>query len=79
ASGVGGKRISLKVYKIKSLDLGEGGVLRDLYAISYDFGALRAALGRDVSFLIGYNLIRRFAWDFDFRAPDSPTWDAKLK
>jgi hypothetical protein len=40
---------------------------------------LRAALGRDVSFLIGYNLIRRFAWDFDFRAPDSPTWDAKLK
>ncbi|MGJ0511338.1 hypothetical protein [Methylocystis sp.] len=79
ASGVGGKRISLKVYKIKSLDLGEGGVLHDLYAISYDFGALRAALGRDVSFLIGYNLIRRFAWDFDFRAPDSPTWDAKLK
>jgi len=79
ASGVGGKRISLQVYKIKSLDLGEGRILRDLYAISYDFGALRAALGRDVSFLIGYNLIRRFAWDFDFRAPDSPTWDAKLK
>ncbi|HEY8126012.1 MAG TPA: aspartyl protease family protein [Methylocystis sp.] len=79
ASGVGGNRIALKVYKIKSLDLGEGRVLRDLYAISYDFGALRAALGRDVQVLIGYNLIRKFEWDFDFRTPESPTWDAKLK
>ena len=79
ASGVGGNQISSKVYKIKSLDLGEGRVLRDLYAISYDFGALGDALGRDVHVLIGYNLIRKFEWDFDFRAPDSPTWDAKLK
>lgn len=79
ASGVGGKRIWSKIYRIKSLDLGEGHVLRDLYAISYDFGALRGALGRDVHLLIGYNLIKRFDWDFDFRAADSPTWDAKLK
>jgi len=79
ASGVGGRRISSKIYRIKSLDLGEGHVLRDLYAISYDFGALRAALGRNVHILIGYNLIKRFDWDFDFRAPDTPTWDAKLK
>ncbi|MBM3624854.1 MAG: hypothetical protein FJX16_05960, partial [Alphaproteobacteria bacterium] len=60
-------------------DLGGGRVLHDLYAISYDFGALRNALGRDVHFLIGYNLIRRFDWDFDFRTPTAPTWDAKLK
>jgi hypothetical protein len=79
ASGVGGKRISLNVYRIKSLDLGEGRVVRDLYVISYDFGRLRAALGRNVPFLMGVNLMRRFAWDFDFRSPDSPTWDAKLK
>ncbi len=79
ASGVAGARIASKVYKIKSLDLGDGRVLHDLYAISYDFGALRAALGRNVSFLIGYNVIRRFSWDFDFRTPDSPTWDARLK
>ena len=79
ARGVGGKRISLKVYKIKSLDLGDGLVLRDLYAVSYDFGALRAALGRNVHLLIGYNLIRKFDWDLDFRKPESPTWDAKLK
>ncbi len=79
ASGVGGNQISLKVYKIKSLDLGEGRVLRDLYAISYDFGALGDALGPDVHVLIGYNLIRKFEWDFDFRTPESPTWYAKLK
>ncbi|MGD9544431.1 MAG: aspartyl protease family protein [Methylocystis sp.] len=79
ASLVGGKRISLKFYKIKSLDLGDGLVLRDIYAMSYDFGALRAALGRNVHFLIGYNLIRNFDWDLDFSQPDSPTWDAKLK
>jgi hypothetical protein len=79
ASGVGGKRMSMQVYKIKSIDLGGGRILRDLYAISYDFGGLRAALGRNVSFLIGYNLIRKFDWDFDFRTPTAPTWDAKLK
>jgi hypothetical protein len=79
ASGVAGARIASKVYKIKSLDLGEGRVLHDVYAISYDFGGLRAALGRDVSFLIGCNVMRRFNWDFDFSAPESPTWDAKLK
>jgi hypothetical protein len=78
ASGVAGARIASKVYKIKSLDLGQGRVLRDVYAISYDFGGLRAALGRGVSFLIGCNVIRKFVWDFDFRAPESPTWDAKL-
>lgn len=79
ASGVAGARIASKMYKIKSLDLGEGRVLRDVYAISYDFGGLRAALGRDVSVLIGYNVIRSFNWDFDFSAPEWPTWDAKLK
>ncbi|WP_292529170.1 hypothetical protein [Methylocystis sp.] len=79
ASGVAGARIASKMYKIKSLDFGDGRVLRDLYAISYDFGGLRAALGADVSILIGYNVIKRFNWDFDFRTPDSPTWDAKLK
>ena len=79
ASGVAGARFASKIYKVKSLDLGEGRVLRDVYAIAYDFGRLRAALGRDVSVLIGYNVIKRFNWDFDFRTPESPTWDAKLK
>ncbi|MGJ0621568.1 MAG: hypothetical protein ACR65Z_12790 [Methylocystis sp.] len=79
ASGVAGARIDSKLYKIKSLDLGEGRVLHDVFAISYDFGGLRAALGRDVSVLIGCNVMRKFKWDFDFSAPQSPTWDAKLK
>lgn len=79
ASGVAGARIASKVYKIKSLDLGGGRVLTDVYALSYDFSGLRAALGREVSFLIGYNVIKKFDWDFDFRTPESPTWDAKLK
>ncbi len=47
------------MYKIKSLDFGDGRVLHDLYAISYDFGGLRAALGADVSILIGYNVIKQ--------------------
>jgi hypothetical protein len=79
ASGVAGAPIASKIYKIKSLDLGEGRMLRNAYAISYDFRGLRAALGRDVSLLIGCNVIRSFTWDFDFRTPASPTWDAKLK
>jgi hypothetical protein len=79
ASEVGGKRISSKIYKIKKLDLGDGRVLRDLYALAYDFGPLRKILGRDARFILGYNLVSKLYWELDFRTPNSPTWNARLK
>ena len=46
ASEVGGKKFSSKIYKIKEIDLGDGRMARDVYALAYDFGPLRDALGR---------------------------------
>ncbi|KAF2990805.1 retropepsin-like domain-containing protein [Methylocystis sp. MJC1] len=77
ASEVGGRKFSSRLYKIKTLDLGDGRVARDLYALVYDFGPLREALGRETSFILGYNLIDQFTWELDFRAPEKPMWDAK--
>jgi len=79
ASEAGGKLFSHKMYKIKELDLGEGRVLRGIYAIVYDFGVLREALGRQTSFILGYNFVSKLDWELDFRSPSSPTWDAKPK
>lgn len=76
ASEVGGRKFSSKIYKIKALDLGDGRKARDVYALAYDFGPLRAALGRGTPFILGYNLLSRFAWELDLRAPDAPIWDA---
>jgi hypothetical protein len=77
ASEAGGRGFASKLYKIKTLDLGEGRILRDVYALVYDFGALRDALGRGTPVVLGYNLVSKFTWDLDFRAPDSPTWEAR--
>lgn len=79
ASEAGGKRFSSQIYKIKELDLGEGRVLRDVYAMAYDFGGLREALGRETPFILGFNIVSRFGWELDFKAPDGPKWDAKPK
>jgi hypothetical protein len=79
ASEASGKQFPHKIYKIKELDLGEGLVLRGVYAIAYDFGVLREALGRQTPFILGYNLVSKFNWELDFASPASPTWDAKPK
>lgn len=79
ASEAGGKHFAARIYKIKELDLGEGRILRDIHAIAYDFGALRAVLGRETRFILGYNLVSKFNWELDFKSPNSPTWDATPK
>jgi hypothetical protein len=76
ATGVGGKKISSKIYKMKELDLGDGRVVRDLYALAYDFGPLRQILGPNAPFILGYNLVSKFNWELDFRTPNAPTWNA---
>lgn len=78
ASEAGGKPFSSKIYKIKELDLGEGRILRGIYAIVYDFGSLREALGRQTPFILGYNFVSRLNWELDFRSPNSPTWNSTL-
>ncbi len=79
ASEVGGKQFSSKMYKIKELDLGEGRILRGVYAIVYDFGGLREVLGPQTPFILGYNFISKLIWELNFQSPNSPTWNAKLK
>lgn len=74
ASEAGGKQLSPKIYKIKELDLGDGRIVRGVYALVYDFGVLREALGRETPFILGYNFISRFDWELDFKSPDAPTW-----
>ncbi|MGJ0391876.1 MAG: retropepsin-like aspartic protease [Methylocystis sp.] len=76
ASEAGGKKFSSRLYKIKTLDLGEGRVVHDVYALVYDFGALRAILGRDTPFILGVNLISQFTWELNLQSPDAPLWDA---
>ena len=79
ASEAGGKQFSHTIYKIKELNLGEGRALRGIYAIAYNFGDLREAIGRQTPFILGYNFVSKFSWELDFRLPNSPTWDAKPK
>jgi hypothetical protein len=79
ASEAGGKLMTSKVYRVKELDLGEGRIVRGVYALVYDFGALREALGRQTPFILGYNVVSKFNWELDFRSPHSPIWDAKLR
>lgn len=79
ASEAGGKQMSSKIYRIKELDLGEGRILRGIYALVYDFGDLREVLGRQAPFILGYNVLSKLNWELDFKSPNSPTWDAKLR
>ena len=67
------------MYMIKELDLGEGLVSRNVYAIAYDFGVLREALGRQTPFILGYNFVSALNWELDFASPASPTWSARAK
>ncbi|WP_457795903.1 aspartyl protease family protein [Methylocystis sp. S23] len=79
AREAGGAAFAPKLYKIKALDLGQGRILRGVYALAYDFGALRQALGSQAPFILGYNFLSQFDWTLDFTAPKSPAWDARLK
>mgnify|MGYP006281263441 CR=1 FL=1 len=77
ASEAGGRMWSSRIYKIKDIDLGDKRILRGLYVLAYDFGALRDVLGPQTPFILGYNFISKFNWDLDFRTPNAPTWDAR--
>jgi len=79
ASEAAGRGFSSRIYQIRELDLGEGRVVRDVYALVYDFGVLREALGSDAPVVLGYNFLSRFSWDLDFRAPEAPTWGARAR
>jgi hypothetical protein len=76
ASEAGGKSFSSKIYKIKRLEFGEGLIARDVYALAYDFGPLREALGPRTPFILGFNLLSRFNWALDFHAASAPTFEA---
>lgn len=79
ASEAGGAAFASKIYSVKSLDLGGGRVLKGVYALAYDFGALREALGPQTPFILGFNVISRLNWTLDFTQPKAPVWDARAK
>jgi hypothetical protein len=79
ASEAGGRRFSSRVFRLKTLELGDGLAAHDVYVLAYDFGVLREALGPGTPFILGYNLISRFTWEIDLSAPDRPTWDARVR
>ncbi|WP_363345657.1 aspartyl protease family protein [Methylocystis echinoides] len=72
----GGGAVS-RIYKIKTLDLGDGRVLRNVHALVYDFGALREALGPQTAFVLGVNILSRFNWALDFTKPTQASWIAR--
>ena len=79
AGGASGGTFSPDLYRIKSIDLGDGLVLRDVYALAYDLGPLREVLGRGTPLILGYNFVTRFDWTLDFTSPDAPTWSARQR
>ncbi len=76
ASEASGGGISSRLYRIKTLDIGNGLVLHGVYALAYDFGALREALGPQTSFVLGANVLNRFNWELDLSQPTVATWVA---
>lgn len=79
-SDAGGRQFAQKqIFKIKEVDLGEGLKAQDVYALVYDFGALRQILGRGTPIILGYNLIGSFNWILDFTATNTPKWDAQSR
>ncbi len=79
ATAAGGGKFSSKLYRIRQISFGEGRVVKGLYALAYDFGALRAALGPEVTVILGYNFLDRFDWEIDLTAADSPRWTASAR
>ena len=73
-SDAAGRGFSSRMVKIKQLDIGTGRVLRGVYALAYDFGPLREALGPQTPVILGYNALRSFKWDLDFSNAKAPTW-----
>jgi hypothetical protein len=76
ASEASGGALSSRLYKIRSLDLGEGHVVHDVHALAYDFGALREALGPRTSVVLGFDVLNRFNWELDLTQPARPSWVA---
>lgn len=73
--GVNGKTITSRLCKIKSIFLGEGFFIKNLYAIVYDFGALRYEIGDNIPFILGYNFFDKYKWHFNFKKNITPTWN----
>jgi hypothetical protein len=77
ASEASGGGLVSRLYKIRTLDLGDGHVLHGVYALAYDFGALREAIGSRASVVLGYNVLSRFNWELDFTKPAQASWVAR--
>ena len=79
ASGASGGNFSPDLYKIKVIDLGDGLVLRDVYALVYDFGVLRAVLGRGAPVILGYNFVSRLQLGSRFFVAGRPDLERTAK
>ena len=73
--GTNGNSITAKLCKIKSINLGDGVFIKNLYALVYDFNALRDEIGHDTPVILGYNFFEKFKWKFNFKKNITPTWN----
>ena len=72
--GANGKKITSRLCKIKFINLGDGFIIKNLYALVYDFNALRDEIGHDTPVILGYNFFEKFKWKFNFKKNITPTW-----
>lgn len=77
ADGAGGGAFTPDIYRLKKLDFGAGRSFRDIYVLVYDFGRMRAVLGAQAPMILGYNLLRKLRWSFDFTQAGAPSWSAQ--
>lgn len=79
ADGAGGGAFAPDIYRLKKVDFGDGRVFQDIYVLVYDFGGIRSVLGAQTPMILGYNILRKLRWEFDFTVAGAPTWSAKLQ
>lgn len=72
--GAHGTAINSRLCKIKSIFLGEGFFIKNLYALVYDFSNLRDEIGYNTPIILGYNFFEKYKWNFNFKKNITPIW-----
>ena len=72
--GANGKVIASSLCKIKLINLGNGFIIKNLYALVYDFSLLKDEIGHNTPVILGYNFFEKFKWKFNFKKNITPTW-----
>ncbi|HWU44591.1 MAG TPA: hypothetical protein VN132_14165 [Bdellovibrio sp.] len=61
-----GKPVTIKLYQVESITVA-GVEFKNLKVLAFDFSNVRAGVGHDTHFILGYNIIRKMNWMIDLR------------